>query len=44
MSLNLVYQKCSFLLGKIFYRYKNMNSAFVVISTLIKSNIGEEAF
>ena len=31
-----------FLSGMIFYRYKNMNSAFVVISTLIKSNIGEK--
>ena len=42
MSLNSVHQKCSFLLGKIFYRYKNMNSAFVLISTLMKSNIGEK--
>ena len=30
------------LLGKIFHKYKNMNSSFVAISTLIKSNIGEK--
>ena len=29
------------LLGKIFHIYKNMNSSFVAISTLIKSDIGE---
>ena len=29
-------------LGKIFHRYKNMNSSFVGISTLIKSDIGEK--
>ena len=30
------------LLGKFFHRYKNMNSSFVAISTLIKSDIGEK--
>ena len=29
------------LLGKIFHIYKNMSSSFVAISTLIKSDIGE---
>ena len=42
MSLNLVQQKCSNFIGEIFHRCKNMNSTFVVISTLIKSNIGEK--
>ena len=42
MSSKLVHQKCSFLLGKIFYRCNNMNSSFVVISKLVKSNIGEK--
>ena len=31
-----------FFIGKIFRRYKNMNSSFVAISTSIKSNIGEK--
>ena len=31
-----------FFIGKIFCRYKNMNSSFVAISTSIKSNIGEK--
>ena len=30
------------LLGKIFHRHKNMNSSFVAISALIKSDIGEK--
>ena len=30
------------LLGKIFHRYKNINSSFVAISTLIKSDITEK--
>ena len=38
MTLNNAY----ILLGKIFHRYKNVNSSFVAISTLIKSNIGEK--
>ena len=42
LSLNLIHEKCSFLWGKIFYWYKDMNSAFVVISTLVKSNIREK--
>ena len=42
MSLVSIQKKCSYLLGKIFYRYKNMNPAFVAISTLVKSNIGEK--
>ena len=42
MSSKLVHQKCLFLLGEAFYRYKNMNSSFVVISKLIKSNMGEK--
>ena len=29
-------------MSKIFYRYKNINLAFVAISTLVKSNIGEK--
>ena len=29
-------------LGKFFHRYKNMNSSFVAISTLVKSDIGEK--
>ena len=41
MSSKLVNQKCSFFLGDVFYRYKNMNSSFVVISKLVKS-IGEK--
>ena len=32
----------SFLLGNVFHRYKNMNSSFVAISTLIKSDNGEK--
>ena len=44
MSLRLVHQKCSSLIGEVFHRYKNMNSSFVAISTLIKSNIGEKCF
>ena len=32
----------SFLLGKVFQRYKKMNSSFVAISTLIKSDNGEK--
>ena len=31
-----------FFLGEVFHRYKNMNSSFVVISKLVKSNIGEK--
>ena len=42
MSLVSIQKKCSYLLGKIFYKYKNMNPAFVAISTLVKSNIGEK--
>ena len=42
MSLVSIQKKCSYLLGKIFYRYKNMNPAFVAIITLVKSNIGEK--
>ena len=30
------------LLSKIFHRYKNLNSSFVAISTLIKSDVGEK--
>ena len=30
------------LLGNVFHRYKNMNSCFVALSRLIKSNIGEQ--
>ena len=30
------------LLGKFFHRYKNVNSSFVAISTLVKSDIGEK--
>ena len=30
------------LLGKIFHRYKNTNSSFVAISTLMKSDIGQK--
>ena len=30
------------LLGEIFYSYKNMNSSFVAISTLVKSDIGKK--
>ena len=33
-----------FLLGEIFHRYKNMNSSFLAISTLMKSDIGEKNF
>ena len=42
LSLNLIHEKCLFLWGKIFYWYKDMNSAFVVISTLVKSNVREK--
>ena len=42
LSSNLIHKKCSFLWGKIFYWYIDMNSAFAVISTLVKSNIGEK--
>ena len=38
MTLNNAY----ILLGKIFHRYKNMNSSFVAMSTLIKSDITEK--
>ena len=31
-------------MGYNFYWYKNMNSTFVVISTLVKSNIEEKCF
>ena len=31
-----------FLMGVVFHRYKNMNSSFVAIGTLIKSDIGEK--
>ena len=37
VSSKLVHQKCSFFLGEVFYRYKDMNSSFVVISKLVKS-------
>ena len=42
LSSNLIHKKCSFLWGKTFYWYIDMNSAFAVISTLVKSNIGEK--
>ena len=29
-------------MGVVFHRYKNMNSSFVAISTLIKRDIGEK--
>ena len=42
LSLNLIHEKCSLLWRKIFHWYTDMNSAFAVISTLVKSNIGEK--
>ena len=41
-AVNLIHKKGSFLLGEIFYCIKDMNWAFVVISTLVKSSIGEK--
>ena len=35
-------EKCSVLLGTIFHWYKNMNSTFAVISTLVKGDMGEK--
>ena len=33
----------AFFTGKIFHRYKNMNSSFLAISKLIKSDFGEKS-
>ena len=41
-STSLRNEKSSSLLGEVFYWYKNMNSTFAVISTLLKSNMGEK--
>ena len=39
---NYYFYWVTFLLGKIFISIKNMNSTFDVISTLVKSNMGEK--
>ena len=36
-------KKWAFFTGKIFHRYKNMNSSFLAISKLIKSDFGEKS-
>ena len=39
---SLCNEKSSSLLGEVFYWYKNMNLTFAVISTLVKTNMGEK--